>query len=358
MGIVLFISALIALILTNSPWEHAFHALLELKLGFSIHFWINDGLMVLFFALVGMEIKQELSEGELSSFKKAIFPALGAVGGMVVPALIYVAINAGGPGQVGWGIPMATDIAFAMSLVGLFASRIPSSLRVFLLSLAIVDDLGAVLVIALFYTAAVSLPYLGLSLGAVLALFLLHRFAIRSVTLWVLAGFTLWFFVLHTGVHATIAGVIFGLFAPADIFEKQLHPWVNYVVMPLFALANAGVKLNADALGVLTHHPVAVGILAGLVLGKPVGILLACGLGDFFGITERPRGASWVQVAGISTLAGIGFTMSLFVSGLAFPAAAELAAVSKMAILFASIGATLLAAMVFAFIPKIPAKAQ
>lgn len=381
----------------NSPWDEAYYDLWHagLSLDFNLvridetlgHF-VNDGLMTIFFFVVGLEIKRELVEGELASPRRAALPAVAALGGMVVPALIYFAWNAGSSGQHGWGIPMATDIAFALGALALLGSRVSFGLKVFLLALAIVDDLGAIAVIAIFYTDDLSLEALAWS-GAALALILAARRAgVRSTDVYVVLGALLWVAVLKSGIHATIAGVVLAALTPArpysdraafddrvrdllaqfraaqaagdhereqyllkemewlargaesplDRLERVLHPWVSYLVVPLFALANAGLIISSDALRAAAESPVTMGIIMGLVLGKVTGITAFAWLAVRLGWAALPAGAGWADLAGAGLLAGIGFTVSLFITGLAFDDSL-LIAEAKMGIFGASIAA-------------------
>ena len=337
-GLVLLAAAVAALIVNNSPLEWLYDGLLDtpvavrvgaLALDKPLLLWINDGLMAVFFFLVGLEIKRELLQGELSTFGKAALPAVAAVGGMVVPALIYVAVNAGNAAALrGWAIPSATDIAFAVGVVALLGPRVPSSLKVFLLALAILDDLGAILIIAAFYTA--NLHWLSLLLAAAggAVLLALNARGVTRLAPYLLTGLFIWVCVLKSGVHATLAGVVVAIAIPLgragegepsllEQLEERLHPWVAFGILPLFAFANAGVSLAGMSLGRLVE-PVPLGIALGLFLGKPIGILAATGIAVISRLAPRPEGASWAQLAGIGMLGGIGFTMSLFIGMLAF----------------------------------------
>jgi len=337
-GLVLLAAAVAALLVNNSPLEWLYDGLLDtpvavrvgaLALDKPLLLWINDGLMAVFFFLVGLEIKRELLQGELSSFGKAALPAVAAVGGMGVPALIYVAVNAGNATALrGWAIPSATDIAFAVGVVALLGPRVPSSLKVFLLALAILDDLGAILIIAAFYTA--DLHWLSLLLAAAggAVLLALNARGVTRLAPYLLTGLFIWVCVLKSGVHATLAGVVVAIAIPLgragagepsllEQLEERLHPWVAFGILPLFAFANAGVSLAGMSLARLVD-PVPLGIALGLFLGKPIGILAATGTAVASGLAPRPEGASWAQLAGIGMLGGIGFTMSLFIGMLAF----------------------------------------
>lgn len=397
-GILLLAAAVAAMIWANSPWDDAYRELWATKMtigaeGFSLtkslHHWINDGLMVIFFFVVGLEIKRELLVGELASPRRAALPAAAALGGALVPALIYTAFNLGTEGTSGWGVPMATDIAFVLGILALLGDRVPLALKVFLTALAIVDDLMAVLVIALFYTPQIAWDSLGVAGLFLLALVVANRLHVRHPLVYVVLGIGLWVATLHSGVHATIAGVLLAMTIPArtlmdeqafvaqgrellDRFEQAgergqsiltngvqqsalqalevassrvtaplqriehaLHPWVLFGVMPLFALANAGVVIEgnlAEALG----DRVTLGVVLGLLLGKQVGVTLFAWLATRLGLASLPDDVSWRQVYGAGWLAGIGFTMSLFIADLAFVDAALLAS-AKVGILAASL---------------------
>ncbi len=335
-GILLVIAAALALLLSNSPWSGAYEALLHLPISLpipalslphSLLHWINDGLMAVFFFLVGLEIKREVLEGELSSARQIALPGLAALGGMAAPALIYLLVNRDVPANLaGWAIPAATDIAFAVGVLALLGSRIPLGLKVFLLALAILDDLGAILVIALFFTAELSMTALGLAGLALLALVLLNRCGISRLTPYLVIGVVLWACVLESGIHATLAGVALAFTipmraksgpSPLRSCEHALHPWVAFGIMPIFAFANAGVSLAGTGIGLLAE-PVALGVLLGLFLGKQLGVMGMTVLGTRLGICRLPEGAGWLQMYGVALLTGIGFTMSLFIGTLAF----------------------------------------
>jgi NhaA family Na+:H+ antiporter len=355
-GIVLLACAAIALVWANSTWANAYRQLWETPLGLetrsfglslTLHEWVNDGLMAAFFFFVGLEIKREVLIGELSSRRSAALPVAAAIGGMVVPAAIYAIVNRGGAGAHGWGVPMATDIAFALSVLALFGNGLPSGLRVFLAALAIVDDLGAVLVIALFYTNSLHWGALG-GAAAVVAVLVGANFAgVGRALVYVALGAILWFFVLFSGIHATVAGVLLALTIPARAhtatetapsllqrLESALQGPVAFLIMPVFALANAGIPLGAGAIGAV-RTPVALGVILGLLFGKPIGIMLASIAAVRAGAAELPSGVTWRQVHGASWLGGIGFTMSLFIAGLAFADAAMLD-VAKLGVIAAS----------------------
>jgi NhaA family Na+:H+ antiporter len=391
-GILLLLATAAALIWANSRWEHSYHqiwytqatiTLGQVSHSESRHEWVNDGLMSIFFFLVGLEIKRELLIGELSTFKQAAFPFMAAIGGSVVPALIYAAINRGGAGANGWGIPMATDIAFALGVLALLGSRVPAGLKVFVAALAIVDDIFGVLVIALFYTQHISLIALGLAFVGVAVSFGANWLGIRNPVIYALIGVGVWVAVLNSGVHATIAGILLAFTIPArssidkteflrqsrglldqfeqhdpnsyqahhaihvleqkcEMIESPLHriehtlqPWVAFVIMPIFAFANAGVHILGKTSAALAH-PIALGVLLGLLLGKPIGITLFARLASVAGLGSRPTGVTWGQIFGASWLCGIGFTMSLFIAGLAL-GNGDLLDMSKIGTLAASI---------------------
>jgi len=318
--------------------------------------WINEGLMTIFFFVVGLEIKRELLIGELSRPKQAILPVMAATGGMLVPAGIYMLINASGDGFHGWGIPMATDIAFAIGVLALLKKRIPFALKVFLTALAIIDDIGAVIIIAVFYTGSVSWGALAAALGLFVLLLLANRLGVMSVSVYMLLGFGLWLTMFDSGVHATVAGVLLALAIPSRTgrkdtsttpsepplqkLERVLEPWVAYLIVPVFALANAGVRFSDNPLASLSE-PIGLGIVLGLVLGKQLGVTLFSWIAVRTGIGSMPRGVTWRHLHGAACLAGIGFTMSLFVTLLAFEQASQLEA-AKIAILAASLIAGLL----------------
>jgi NhaA family Na+:H+ antiporter len=338
-GLVLMVAALAALIASNSPLSWLYDGFLDTPVGVRVGplgidkpllHWINDGLMAVFFFLVGLEIKRELLRGELASVRQAVLPALAAAGGMAVPAAIYVAVNAGDPAALkGWAIPTATDIAFSVGVLALLGSRVPPSLKIFLLALAIIDDLGAIIVIAVFYTEHLSPASLLPAAVGVAVLWALNARGVSRPAPYVLTGLVIWVCVLKSGVHATLAGVIVALAVPLrggapeqvsllEQLEESLHPWVAFAVLPLFAFANAGVSLQGVSLAKLAE-PIPLGIALGLFPGKAIGILGATWLAVALGLAHRPDGASWAQIAGLAVLGGIGFTMSLFIGMLAFP---------------------------------------
>ncbi len=337
-GVLLMMAAALALLLDNSPLAWLYDGLLAtpvvvqvgaLLIDKPLLLWINDGLMAVFFFLVGLEIKRELLEGRLSSWRQAALPAIAALGGMIVPALIYLAIAGGNPAAArGWAIPAATDIAFALGVLALLGSRVPAALKVFLLALAILDDLGAIVIIALFYTADLSLSSLAIGgIGAAI-LIAMNRLGVRRVAPYLLIGLVMWVCVLKSGVHATLAGVIVALTIPLRVdrgsgeppllrLEHALHPWVAFFVMPVFAFANAGVALGGLTLADLLA-PVPLGIALGLFLGKQLGVFGFAWVAARAGLCRLPDGITWAQIYGAALLAGIGFTMSLFIGTLAF----------------------------------------
>lgn len=341
-GVLLALAAVVALIANNSILTGLYDRLLLATVSVTVEgvgiekpllLWINDGLMAIFFFLVGLEIKREMLQGKLSSLRAASLPALGAVGGMVVPALIFVVINAGTPANLdGWAIPAATDIAFALGALALIGSRAPASLKVFLLALAVLDDLGAIVVIALFYTSNLSVGALGVAGAGLAVLIAMNLLGVRRIGLYIVVGLVIWVAVLKSGVHATLAGVVVALTvplrgpdgvlqddgkSPLEVLEHVLHPWVAFMILPLFAFANAGVPLSGLSIDDLIA-PLPLGIAAGLVVGKPVGILGACWIAVRMGWASLPDGVNWTKLYGVSQLAGIGFTMSLFIGTLAF----------------------------------------
>ena len=371
-SVVLLGAAIVALIWANSPWHDSYHHVWEMelqlgKLQLPIHEWINDALMALFFFLVGMEIKHEIVHGELSDIRKASLPIFGALGGMIVPALAYMALNYGRAAQHGWGVPMATDIAFSLGVLGM-VKGIPPELKVFLLTLAIADDIGAIIVIAFFYTDTLHVQALFVGALFLLIMFALRRIGVLRSMPYVVLGILFWVAILRSGIHATIAGVILGFMVPTDprlsldefqeigtdiirrfraakaegdlaaanrllgSFEsllyateaaseratRKLNDWVSFVVLPLFALSNAGVTFSAGAMSGLLSSRIAWGIALGLVIGKPLGIVGFSKVAVRMGIAKLPTGVSWLQMLAVGILAGIGFTVSIFISGLAF----------------------------------------
>ncbi|MBB2952072.1 MULTISPECIES: Na+/H+ antiporter NhaA [Sphingobacterium] len=334
-GILLFICVILSLIVANSPLADSFSKLLNTTLGFetdhiqlnySVLLWINDGLMAIFFLLVGLEIKRELVEGELSSPKKALLPILAAVGGAILPALIYLFINKGLPTEHGWGIPMATDIAFALAVITLLGNRVPASLKIFLAALAIVDDLLAILVIALFYSGDLHYNYLFIALGIFAFLLLLNFFGVKKIWAYLIPGVFIWYFIHHSGIHATIAGVLVALSLPTNATDDEspleklehiLTSPVNFIIIPLFAIANTNITIQSEMVHGLTTA-LGIGIIGGLLVGKSVGILGISFIATKLKLCTLPEGANWKHIFGVGLLGGIGFTMSIFVSILAF----------------------------------------
>jgi NhaA family Na+:H+ antiporter len=368
-GLALVLAAVAALVLTNAGgrdiYEQALATPFTLAYGSfglskSLHHWINDGLMAVFFFLVGLEIKREVMEGNLSSRDQIVLPGLAALGGMAAPALIYLLATKGSPELAGgWAIPAATDIAFALGALSLAGRRAPASLKVFLLTLATLDDLGAIVIIALFYTSGLSLLSLVLAAMALVVLAALNRFGVERVGLYVLAGLALWVFVLKSGVHATLAGVALAFTIPlksADgtpiiaALEEKLHNYVKFLILPLFAFANAGLPLEGLSLASLAA-PLPLGIAAGLVVGKPLGILLVVGLAVLARLARLPEGCRFWHMAGVASLAGIGFTMSLFIGSLAFEEAAMANAV-RAGVMAGSLVSTVLGLSLLLLAPR------
>ena len=345
-GIILMIAAVLAMIIANSPLATAYDAILGtyIKVGigsFEIAkpaiLWINDGLMAIFFFLVGLEIKREVLAGELSSFDKAILPIMAAIGGMAIPGLIYAIINWGTPENLnGWAIPTATDIAFALGILALIGSRAPVALKIFLLAIAIIDDLGAIVIIAVFYTSQLSINALTISILGFAVAIVLNRMGIQRTAPYLLVGIVMWVFVLKSGVHATLAGVLIALTIPLKSknedeallykMEHGLHPWVAFLILPIFAFANAGVNFTGIGIDDLLQ-PLTLGIAVGLFLGKQIGVFLATWIGVKSGIARLPENVTWRHVYGVACLTGVGFTMSLFIGSLAFGDADEMNAV-------------------------------
>ncbi len=370
-GVVLIACAVVALAWANSPWGGTYFGLLHthlplelgpLRLELSVLHWINDLLMAVFFLAVGLEIKREFVVGELKDPRRAALPMAGALGGMIVPALMYAAFNAGGPGAPGWGIPMATDIAFSLGVLALLGSRVPRGLIVFLTALAIVDDLGAVAVIAIFYTARLNLQALLVAAVIVALLAGLARLGVRRLAVYLAAAPFLWWFMFQSGVHATIAGVLLGFVVPVGrgggvgggrsgsplkSLEHALRPWVTWLVMPAFALANAGVALSGMSPASLAG-PVALGCGLGLFVGKPLGIFGLSWLAVRYAGARLPRGADWGKLWGVAMIAGIGFTMSLFVASLSFHGGDGLEDRAKLGVLLGSLASGVLGTVVLA----------
>jgi len=335
-GILLLAAAGIAMLVANSPLAALYDSLLNttvamqvgpLSINKPLLLWINDGLMAVFFLLIGLEIKREIMEGELSSLSQIILPGMGALGGMVVPAAIYVWLNWGDPIALdGWAIPIATDIAFALALLSIFGSRVPTMLKVLLLTLAIFDDLAAIIIIALFYSSDLSLSALFIGALALVSAVVMNRIGVTRVSAYILVGVVLWIAVLKSGVHATLAGVLIAFCipmhgeqgrSPLRELEHDLHGPVAFAILPMFAFANAGLSLSGMSFDDVTH-PVTLGVISGLLIGKPVGILAFIGLAVGLRFVKLPKGINWLQLLGVAFACGIGFTMSLFIAGLAF----------------------------------------
>ncbi len=355
-GIILMVAAAAALVAANSPAAPVYFGALETKVaGLSVLHWINDALMAVFFLLVGLEIKRELVAGELSTWQRRLLPGLAAVGGMAVPAAIFLAVNAGHPANLqGWAIPTATDIAFALGVLALLGPRVPVSLKVFLTALAILDDLGAVAIIAVFYTTGLSLLWLGLAAVTVALLAVCNRSGVTSLLVYTAIGAVLWFFVLRSGVHATLAGVALAFTIPIGDgkarspllrLEHASQPWVGYLIVPVFGWANAGVSLAGTSLATVLS-PLPLGIALGLFLGKQFGVFAAVWLAVKLRWADRPEGASFAQIYGVALICGLGFTMSLFIGILAFPAAPAMHAAVKIGVLAGSILSALTGAAV------------
>ena len=347
---------ILSLVLANTVGEsylNFWHMYVDLSLGgvelnYSIEHWINDGLMAIFFLLVGLEIERELYVGELSNFRQALLPILAAIGGMVFPAIIHYAFNAGTPAQSGFGIPMATDIAFALGVLSLAGNRVPLSLKIFLTALAIIDDLGAISVIAIFYTKDFSAAYFAGALSMFGLLFLLGKLRVLYVAVYIIGGILMWYWMLKSGVHSTIAGVLLAFAIPfgrggykslSYRLQHFLHKPVAFIIVPLFALANTAIVIPVEILSDLTTSN-SIGIMAGLVVGKLAGIFLASWGAVKLGLSSLPEGSNWKSMAGVALLGGIGFTMSIFITNLAF-SDAEVIAASKISILLASLVAAL-----------------
>ena len=352
-GLVLMGAALAAIIVANSPLAPSYFAALHSVWGgLSIELWINDGLMAIFFLMVGLEIKREVLAGGLATWGQRALPGFAAAGGMLVPALIYIGVNMGNAETMsGWAIPAATDIAFALGVLSLLGKRVPTSLKVFLAALAILDDLGAVTIIALFYSTGLDMVMLGASFATLAVLVIMNRMGVQRLLPYLLLGLLLWFFVLQSGVHATLAGVALALCIPLGtreeearspllFLEEKMHYWVAFAVVPIFGFANAGVSLSGITLGNLVD-PVPLGVALGLFVGKQIGVFLAAVLAIRSGLATLPEGSNWPQLYGVALLCGIGFTMSLFIGNLAFPGAAHLIDEVKVGVLLGSIASAL-----------------
>ena len=407
-GIVLLLATITALLLANSPWSEEFLAFWKTKIGFTVGFlemnyslqhWINDLLMAVLFFVIGLEVKREMVSGELRSLKRAALPICAALGGMIVPAMIYLLLQAGSPAERGWGIPMATDIAFVVGSLAILGSRIPSSLRILLLSLAIADDIGAILVIAIGYTENLQLNFLLLSLGGLIGFIGFYKIGVRNIPIYILLAAVVWFGFHESGVHATMAGVIIGLLTPTkgwipesrlqtkvqDIlhflqgenwpgskeryqmlremerttrktvsplerFENDLHPWVGFIIIPVFALANAGVAINSKVI----FNPVAIAVVLGLFIGKPIGIALFSWLAVKMGLGSLPSDLNWPTILGGGCLAGIGFTMALFIASLALQG--TLLDAAKAGILIGSLFSAIIGSLLLLIFLKKPQK--
>lgn len=374
-GLLLIAAALLALLISNSPFAHFYSSLLDVPVAVQVGalniakpllLWINDGLMAIFFLLVGLELKREVVYGQLATPSQIVLPGAAAIGGMLVPALVYAWFNQGDSEAMrGWAIPMATDIAFALGVLALLGSRVPTSLKLFLMTLAIIDDLGAIIVIALFYSSELSSLSLMLAGAALIGLFALNRMGVRQLGPYLLLGLFLWVCVLKSGVHATLAGVALAFFIPVKgddpehsplaTLEHALHGWVAFGILPLFAFANAGVSLQGMNLQSFLQ-PVPLGIAAGLLLGKTVGVLGLTAIAVFTRMARLPEGANWGQLLGVAVLCGIGFTMSLFVGSLAFtPDVSPYAGQDRMGILTGSLLAAVLGYLICRLSSRAPA---
>ena len=349
-GITLIASTIISIVLANSAfgnnYTHFWHSILGEQ---SIEYWINDGLMTLFFLLIGLELEREIYIGELSKIKEALLPIFGALGGMIIPAGIYLLLNFGTSTQSGAGIPMATDIAFALGILSLLGNKVPTSLKIFLTALAVIDDLGAIMVIAIFYTKAIIWLNLFIAMGIFIVLLALNRLKIRNLIPYLIGGVAMWYFMLNSGVHATITGVLLAFAIPfgngdekstSYILQHFLHKPVAFIILPLFALANTAIMVNTD-LSEIISQKFSLGISLGLIIGKPIGIVLFSFLAVTFGICKLPHDLNWKSIIGVGFLGGIGFTMSIFITLLAFDDF-ELQNSSKITILIASIIAALI----------------
>lgn len=356
-GLILIICTIISLLIANSSGGVAYNEFWHSELaGMSIGHWVNDGLMAIFFLLIGLELEREIYKGELSNIKEAILPLVAAVGGILVPAGIYLFFNYGTPTQSGIGIPMATDIAFALGILSLLGNRVPLALKVFLTALAVIDDLCAIMVIAIFYTKTLLLTQLLIALGIFGVLLALNRLKVYKLVWYLIGGMLMWYFMLRSGVHATITGVLLAFAIPFQQggeksisykLQHWLHKPVAFVILPVFALANTAILFSDDIAGVLTTN-YSFGIAAGLLLGKPIGIILLCAIAVWVGLCKLPPGIRWMHLIGAGCLAGIGFTMSIFITLLAFEDAAIINN-AKMIILFSSLIAGLIGYFVLQF---------
>ncbi|HSD13900.1 MAG TPA: Na+/H+ antiporter NhaA [Flavobacterium sp.] len=345
-GVILIVCTIISLVLANSIFKESYGNFWHFQIGHhSVEHWINDGLMTIFFLLIGLELEREVYIGELSNIRNALFPIIAALGGMLVPAGIYMVFNYGTPTQSGAGIPMATDIAFALGVLSLLGNRVPMSLKVFLTALAVIDDLGAILVIAFFYTDQLSLFNLGIALGIMGVLFIFNRMKINSWFPYIIGGIGMWYFMLNSGIHATISGVLLAFVIPfgdgsentiSSKMQRFLHKPVAFFVLPVFALANTAIFIENGWIEGLLHEN-SIGVFLGLVTGKPLGILLFCFLSVALGWCALPPGLKWKHILATGFMAGIGFTMSIFITLLAFKSNPEAVTISKIAILISSL---------------------
>ncbi|ARR48451.1 Na+/H+ antiporter NhaA [Photobacterium damselae subsp. damselae] len=374
-GIVLIIAAAVAMFIANSPLGSVYSGVLHSYVaGLSVEHWINDGLMAIFFLLIGLEVKRELIEGALNTKEKAIFPAIAALGGMIAPALVYVAFNFSDPVALkGWAIPAATDIAFALGVMALLGNRVPVSLKVFLLALAIIDDLGVIVIIALFYSSDLSTLALAVVFASTAALFIMNAKNVTKLTPYLVVGAILWFSVLQSGVHATLAGVVLGFaiplsgkdgdhsdnHSPLKHLEHVLHPYVAFLILPLFAFANAGISLEGVSFASLTSM-LPLGIAAGLFIGKPLGIFTASYIAVKTGLAKLPDDIGMKEIFAVSVLCGIGFTMSIFISSLAFVGeSGDFSTYSRLGILLGSTFAALIGyGLLNRALPKTLSKAE
>lgn len=357
-GFILILCTALSLTLSNSGFGPAYMSFWETDFqGHSITHWINDGLMAIFFLLIGLELEREVYKGELSNLKNALFPAVSAIGGVIVPALIFLIYNYGTPTQSGAGIPMATDIAFAIGMLALLGKSVPASLKVFLTALAVIDDLCAILIIAFFYTDTISGIYLGLSLGIFGLLLIMNRLKVVFLPVYLIGGFFMWYFMLHSGIHATISGVLLAFAIPFGNGEENsvsyklqhiLHKPVAFIIVPLFALANTCIVLGYQWHSVLSEK-LSIGVISGLVAGKPIGILAFSSIAVALNICVLPVGLKWKHIAGVSLLAGIGFTMSIFITLLAFNENA-LVNTGKISIMIASVFSAIIGIVVLKFV--------
>ncbi|MDR5617283.1 Na+/H+ antiporter NhaA [Arsenophonus sp.] len=372
-GVLLIIAAILALIMANTPLQGIYQQFLNIPIAVKISvldidkpflLWINDGLMAIFFLVVGLEVKRELIEGSLAGRDKAIFPAVAAVGGMLLPALVYLFFNSNDEiARQGWAIPAATDIAFALGIMALLGKRVPTELKVFLLALAIIDDLGVIIIIALFYTKSVSIMALGLAMLSLLVLIWMNWRKVENTSAYLVVGVILWVCILKSGIHATLAGVIVGFLiplkggqnnSPSEQLEHLLHPWVAYLILPLFAFANAGIQLDGVTLTNLASA-LPIGVALGLLIGKPTGIFLFSWLALKLGVAKLPAKINLKQIFAVSVLCGIGFTMSIFIASLAFEGLDNFSTYARLGILIGSTLAAILGLLLLnSVLPKKP----